>query len=74
MNMSQVTLRTNFQIEREARDLAIYNEYQELISVAGASACKVNEHLMNKYGLHSQGSIYVIRKRVEDKLKKEAAL
>ena len=61
--------KTDCQKEREKRDLAIYNEYNEMMSVNGQSKTLVTEHLMKKYGIHSQGTIYVIRRRVEAKLK-----
>lgn len=60
--------KTPCQAEREARDLAIYNEYQELTSVEGQSKLLVTEHLMKKYNIHSQATIYVIRERVEKRL------
>lgn len=67
--------KTDCQKEREKRDLAIYNEYTKLVSVEGQSKTLVTEHLMKKYGIHSQGTIYVIRRRVEAKLKrKEVAI
>ena len=62
--------KTDCQKEREKRDLAIYNEYTKLVSVEGQSKTLVTEHLMKKYGIHSQGTIYVIRRRVEAKLKR----
>lgn len=66
--------KTECQKEREERDLAIYNEYNELMSVEGQSRTLVTEHLMKKYNVHSQGTIYIIRRRVEAKLKgKEGA-
>ncbi len=61
--------KTDCQREREKRDLAIYNEYTELMSVKGQSKTLVTEHLMKKYNIHSQGTIYVIRRRIEEKLK-----
>ncbi len=61
--------KTECQKEREERDLAIYNEYNELMSVEGQSRTLVTEHLMKKYNVHSQGTIYIIRRRVEAKLK-----
>jgi len=61
--------KTDCQKEREERDLAIYKEYEELTSVEGQSKVLVVEHLMKKYGIHSQGTIYVIRRRVEKLLK-----
>lgn len=61
--------KTDCQKEREKRDLAIYNEYNEMMSVDGQSRTLVTQHLMKKYGIHSQGTIYVIRRRVEAKIK-----
>lgn len=67
--MEEMTLRTPLQTEREARDLAIYREYKELVDGQGASKTVVTELLMKKYGIHSQATIYVIRRRVEKRLK-----
>lgn len=64
------TLRTDLQKEREKRDMAIYSDYEEMMSVEGQSATEVAKFLMKKYGIHSLSTVYVIRKRVEDKLKK----
>lgn len=64
--------KTECQEEREKRDLAIYNEYHELMAVKGQSRTLVTEHLMKKYGIHSAGTIYVIRRRVETRLKEAA--
>lgn len=61
--------KTECQIEREKRDLAICREYDELMAVKGQSRTLVVEHLMQKYGIHSAGTIYVIRRRVEARLK-----
>ncbi len=63
--------KTDCQKEREERDLAIYHEYNELMSAEGQSRTLVTQHLMKKYGVHSQGTIYVIRRRVEEMLKKQ---
>ena len=65
--------KTDCQKEREKRDLAIYNEYNEMMSVDGQSRTLVTQHLMKKYGVHSQGTIYAIRRRVEEMLKKQEA-
>ena len=65
--------KTDCQKEREERDLAIYNEYAALMSVEGQSKTLVTEHLMKKYNIHSQGTIYVIRRRVEKQLKAKEA-
>lgn len=64
--------KTECQKEREKRDMAIYNEYDELMAVKGQSRTLVTEHLMKKYGIHSAGTIYVIRRRVAARLQEEA--
>lgn len=63
--------KTECQKEREKRDWAIYNEYNDMMSVEGQRSTLVTQHLMKKYGVHSQATIYVIRRRVEEKLKKQ---
>lgn len=70
--MEQLVFRTQLQQEREQRDLDIFNEYNSLMKIEGQSKTLVTEHLMRKYNIHSAGTIYVIRKRVEDKLNEEA--
>jgi hypothetical protein len=67
-------LKTDLQREREQRDLAIYSDYEKMMSVKGQSATEVGKHLMAKYKIHSLGTIYVIRKRVEERLKKEGGM
>lgn len=62
---------TDLQEARAARDLAIFNEYNELASVKGQSKTQINKYLMEKYDLHSTGTVYAIRKRVEERLKNE---
>ena len=64
---------TDCQMVRQERDLAIYNEYNELTADKEQSKTVVNQHLMKKYGINSEGTIYTIRKRVEERLKREEA-
>lgn len=64
--------KTDCQLEREKRDRAIYDEYNELTSILGQSKTRVNDYLMKKYGIHSVGTIYQIRARVEKTLNDEA--
>lgn len=64
-------LKTELQREREQRDLAIYSDYERMMSVPSQSATEVGKVLMNKYKIHSLGTIYVIRKRVEKRLQEE---
>ena len=67
--MEKIILKTPCQAEREARDLDIYNDYQALIASEGQSKVMAKDFLCKKYGIHSQGTIYVILKRVEQRLK-----
>lgn len=62
---------TDLQDERAARDLAIFNEYNELVAVDGQSRTEVNKYLMRKYDIHSTGTLYAIRKRVEERINRE---
>lgn len=64
-------LRTKCQEDRDARDLSIFNEYNDMISVEGQSKSRVVEYLMTKYNIHSAGTIYVIRNRVAERLAKK---
>ena len=66
--MEAKIFKTKCQTEREERDLAIFNEYNALMSVKGQSKTLVAEHLMKKYGIHSIGTIYVIRRRVAERI------
>lgn len=70
-NMGVQVFKTPCQTEREARDLAIYNEYNELMTAKGQSKMLVMEHLMDKYGIHSIGTIYIILRRVDERLKEQ---
>lgn len=66
-------LKTECRKEREKRDLAIYQEYLEMMSIEGQSKMLVTQHLMKKYNVHSSGTIYLIRKRVEGMMKHKNA-
>ena len=67
-------LKTDLQKERRQRDYVIYSEYEKMMSVQGQSATEVCKYLMKKHSIHSISTIYVIRKRVENELKKEGKL
>ncbi len=69
--MKAVLLKPKGKKKREARDLALYKDYQKLMEVEGQSRTEVNNLLMEKYGIDSQGTIYTILHRVEDRLKQE---
>lgn len=60
--------KTECQEEREKRDLAIFNEYNALMQAQGQSKTLVTAYLMKKYNVHSAGTIYLIRRRVKQRL------
>ena len=62
----KLRINTELQEEREARDLAIYNEFHALVANPEQSKKTAVEFLMAKYGIHSAGTIYVILKRVQN--------
>ncbi|MBD5240485.1 MAG: hypothetical protein HDS59_00130 [Barnesiella sp.] len=65
---------TDLQDERAARELAIFTEYNELAAIDGQSRTQINKYLMEKYDIHSSGTIYEIRKRVALRLQKEGGM
>ncbi len=66
--------KTAYKAEQEAKDLAVYNEWNELMKVPGQSATGVAQHLMQKHGIHSQSTIWLMRQRAEARLKEEGKL
>lgn len=63
--------KTAFRLEKEAKELKIYNEYNAMMAVNGQSKTGVTDFLMRKYGIHSASTIYEIRKRVAQRLAEE---
>lgn len=63
--------KTTLQEEREARDLAIYNDYNALVADPNQSRTQAIQYLMGKYNIHSTGTVYVILKRVEERVSAE---
>lgn len=61
-------LRTSHAIEREKRELTIYNEYVALLNRPKAMKSRVSEIISEKYQLRSISTLYNIRKRVEERL------
>lgn len=66
-----MVLKTDYQKEKEARELVIYTEYTRLMAEPGAQATAVNEYIMKKYGIHAPSTLYTIRKRVELRMRQE---
>lgn len=72
--MEQQKIKTEFRLKKEARELAIYYEYNELMAQPGAMATAVDKYLTQKYGFGSESTIWFIRKRVEKRLREEGRL
>ncbi|MFR9541862.1 MAG: hypothetical protein SNH27_07405 [Rikenellaceae bacterium] len=62
--MSNEILKTKNKVETEKRDLDVYNEFNELMSVQGAQIGPVTAILMEKYSIGSSVTIRNIRQRV----------
>ena len=58
--------KTEFQEKKEQKDLAIYNEFNLLASKKTA----ITKFLMEKYDIHSENTIYKIRRDVGKSLNK----
>ncbi len=69
--MKKEKVKTAFRQKKEALDLAIYNERKELMAQPGAMATRVDALLMKKYKIYSMSTIFVICKRVENRLSEE---
>lgn len=66
---AEMTFRSDYQREQEARDTAIYNDWNAAIEKdPHASREALTTHLMNKYKLHSRSAIWAARKRAEARL------
>lgn len=60
--------KTKYRIEKEARDLKIYQDWRDEMEKPGAMVTAVNQYVMQKYGIHSTSNVWAIRKRVEARL------
>lgn len=72
--MEMNKIKTEFRIRKEARELAIYNEYNVLMAQPGAMATAVDKYLTQKYGFGSESTIWFIRKRVEKRLREQSGV
>jgi hypothetical protein len=69
--MKKNVLKTPHKIRKEARELAIYNEWKELSSQDGAMLTEVTELIMRKYHIYAASTVWLIRRRVEKRLKNQ---
>lgn len=64
--------KTKFQEEKEQKYLAIYNEFNLLASVKENKKTAITKFLMKKYDIHSENTIYKIRRDVGKLLNEQA--
>lgn len=69
MDQQTPILKTRFRIEKERKDKEIYDKFQELIAIPGAQILEVNKEIERLFPeIHSQATIWNIRKRVAARL------
>jgi hypothetical protein len=71
MKTSNETFKTKFVLEKEAKDRAVYNEWNELMAQPGAMSGAVGKYLCEKYGIYRTDTIRVIVSRVRKRLEAE---
>ena len=67
--MDEKIIKTDYRIRREARERAVYEEWNELMKQPGAMASAVDRYLRDKYDFGADSTIWNIRKRVARRLK-----
>jgi hypothetical protein len=69
--MGKDVLKTDYQREKDAKDMAIYEDWRTLMGKQGAMATAVNACLMEKYNIHAPSTIWVARQRAAKRLKEQ---
>jgi Holliday junction resolvasome RuvABC endonuclease subunit len=69
--MTKTVVKTKYQIEKENRERAIYDDFNELMKQPGAMATAVTDHLMKKYNLHARSSIWQARQRTQKRINEQ---
>lgn len=69
--MVKKVYKTPYQERKEARELAIYNEYMTLTQNPVNSRTKVRDSIMDKYNIGSQSTFYAIIDRVSERLSQQ---
>ena len=73
MEQTQTTLQTEFRKKKEERELAIYNDFQEMKKPPGSMTTAIWEALKVKYEIAAKSTVWAIVKRVEQRLKDQEA-
>jgi hypothetical protein len=63
-----MVLKTPFRKEKEAYDMAVYQEYERLAADGRSDKMAINEAVMKKFHIHGISTLYAIRKRVEKRI------
>ncbi len=67
-------LKSRFRLLKDAKDLTIYNRYEQLIAIDGAQVLEVYKQIKSEFPeINSDSTIWAIRKRVKKKLKDKKA-
>jgi hypothetical protein len=66
--MNEKIIKTEFQLEKETKDMVVYTELCELMKEPGAMATAVGKYLCEKHNIYGLSTIWVIKKRVEKRL------
>lgn len=65
-------LKSRYKIEKEEFDKKVYDRFQELIAIEGAQIVAVTDEILKEFPeIHSPATVWAIRKRVEEKEKKD---
>jgi len=72
--MEEKVFKTEFRIRKEANEMAIYNEWIELMKQPGSQMTAVREYLTKKYKIGSQSTVRFICNRVEKRLKSDVSI
>jgi hypothetical protein len=69
--MDERDYKSEWRIKKEARNLAIYEEYKALMAQPDAMRYTVYRNLAKKYGFGSETTVYFIIGKMEKSLKEE---
>lgn len=67
----ETAIKTDYRLEKDAKEKSIYDERKELLSLPGAMITAVDDRLCQRYGIHSRSTIWSIVKRVEKRIATE---
>lgn len=69
--MDAINLKTDNQVKQEAKEQAVYDDYQRLMETPGAMKTKVTEAVMATHGISSSTTVWNYINRVKDRQNQE---